>query len=124
MFYKKVTEENFTILSLRYYDNPQCTTIDEYHEDLKRFLYLQKLFKRYSDKNDLKVRLILNHIVILNNLFNPLTVDLLFFKTDKKYHTILATFLVFLKYLEDTQNTYQINSALLNILERETNRVL
>ena len=86
---------------MHHYDNTQCTTISEFEEDLRRFAYLKKLFGRYKDNNDLKERLILNHIIVLYNLFGIVTTELLFFKIDKQFWNILATFLVYLKLMPD-----------------------
>ncbi len=60
-----LNENNFIVYCMRNYDNPQCHSIEEFDEDLKRFLYLKKLLSRYKKNGDLKERLILNHQVIL-----------------------------------------------------------
>lgn len=92
-----ITDSNFLLIAMHHYDNSQCTSIVEFEEDLKRFGYLKKLFSRYKDNGDLKERLILNHIIVLYNLFGIVTTELLFFKIDKEYWNILATFLVYLE---------------------------
>ena len=84
------------MMAMHHYDNSQCVNIAEFEEDLKRFGYLKKLFYRYRENNDLKERLILNHIIILYNLFGIAATDLLFYKIDRQYWNILVTFLVFL----------------------------
>lgn len=81
---------------MHHYDNPQCTSVVEFEEDLKRFGYLKKLFNRYVENNELRERLIVNHIIVLYNLFGIVTTELLFFKIDKAYWNILATFLTFI----------------------------
>lgn len=83
------------------YDNPQCVNVAEFEEDLKRFGYLKKLFGRYKDSGELKERLIINHLTVLYNLFGIVTTDLLFFKIDKQYWDVLATFLVYLERMPD-----------------------
>lgn len=92
-----ITDSNFLLLAMHHYDNSQCTSVAEFEEDLKRFGYLKKLFGRYNDNADLKERLILNHITVLHNLFGVVTLELLFFKIDKQYWDVLATFLVYLE---------------------------
>jgi len=87
---------------MHHYDNTQCTSIAEFEEDLKRFSYLKKLFSRYAENGDLKSRLILNHIIVLFNLFGIVTPELLFFKIDKEYWGVLATFLVYLNKMPET----------------------
>lgn len=85
------------MVAMQHYDNSQCTSMAEFEEDLKRFGYLKKLFGRYKENGDLKERLILNHIIVLYNLFGIVTVELLFFKLEKQYWNALATFLVYLE---------------------------
>ena len=66
---EKLTNENFLIYCAKYYDNPQCHSTEEFIEDLRRVKYIKKLVTRYVEHNDLKERLILNHVIILNNVF-------------------------------------------------------
>jgi len=94
--FEKITEKNFLLFSMHHYDNPQCSNLDEFNEDLKRFVYLKKLFMRYKDNGDLRERLIINHIIILHNLFGIATTEMLFLKIDKEYWQTLITFLVYL----------------------------
>jgi len=96
MIEQPITEQTFLLIAMHHYDNSQCTNLAEFEEDLKRFSYLKKLFVRYKENNDLKERLILNHLIVLFNLFGTVAVELLFFKIDKEYWNILATFLVYL----------------------------
>ena len=91
-------ESNFVDYALSYYENPNCLDLDEFHEDLNRIKYIKRLFNRFDQKNSLKERLILNHIIILNNVFGATPcARILFFKIEDKYHTYLKSFL---KYLE------------------------
>jgi hypothetical protein len=66
---EKLTNDNFLIYCAKYYDNPQCHSTEEFIEDLRRVKYIKKLVTRYVEHNDLKERLILNHVIILNNVF-------------------------------------------------------
>lgn len=91
-----LNEDNFLLYAMHHYDNQQCHTVQEFEEDLKRFLYLRKLLNRYKRDGDLRERLILNHIIVLYNLFGDATTDMLFFKIDEEYWSALATFLVYL----------------------------
>lgn len=93
----ELTEDNFIIFAMKHYDNPACKGIAEFEDDLKRFRYLKRLFRKYTAGKGLKERLIVNHIVVLYNLFGiEATTNMLFFKIEKKYWTQLKTFLVFL----------------------------
>ena len=75
----------------------------EYNDDLKRFRYIKRLLKKYSSEKELKDRLILNHIVVLTNLFGPeASSKMLFFKIEKQYWSQLKTFLIYLHFMPDT----------------------
>lgn len=93
----ELTEDNFVIYAMKHYDNPACKGMAEFEDDLKRFRYLKKLFRKYTAGKGLKERLIVNHLVVLYNLFGPeAATRMLFFKIEKKYWSQLKTFLVFL----------------------------
>ena len=97
MIEQPISESNFILIAMHHYDNSQCTSLAEFEEDLKRFAYLKKLFSRYKENGDLKERLIINHIIVLYNLFGIVATELLFFKIDKQYWDALVTFLVYLE---------------------------
>jgi hypothetical protein len=93
-------ESSFLIFAARHYDMKKSSGIEEFYDDLKKFQYLKRLFKRYEEDNDLKVRLILNHLIILYNCFGPQATNLLFFKL-KDQHQYLKPFVMFLNYMPD-----------------------
>jgi len=97
----KLNDDNFVMYAMKHYDNPQCQTTKEFEEDLKRFLYLKKLFARYSRTGDLKERLILNHIIVLYNLFGEASTDMLFFKLEEEHWSALVTFLIYLNRVDE-----------------------
>lgn len=104
MHIEKLDETNFMLYAAKYYDNPSCFDTLEFYEDLNRFKYIKRLFSRYEESGELKERLILNHIIILYNLFGvPATTRMLFFKLKGFYH-LLKPFLVLLNYLPDKVN--------------------
>ena len=85
---------------MKHYNNPGCTGIDEFHEDLNRIKYIKRLLGRYDSKGMLKYRLLLNHIIILQNTFGAeQTSRILFFKLESKYYSYLKSFLSYLQYL-------------------------
>jgi len=95
-----LTEENFTLYAIKHYDNTACKGIAEFNDDLKRFRYLKRLFNKYIAGKDLKERLILNHLVVIYNLFGAeAATKMLFFKVEKEFWPQLKTFLVFLNYM-------------------------
>jgi hypothetical protein len=105
---EKLNEANFLIFAMHHYDNTQCYSLAEFEDDLKKFLYLKKLISRYKNNGDLKERLILNHIIVLYNLFGDATTKLLFYKVDEECWDILVTFLVYLDRMPETLPDYGI----------------
>lgn len=115
----KLNEDNFLIFAMRHYDNQQCHTVQEFEEDLKRFVYLRKLLNRYKKHNDLKERLILNHIIVIYNLFGDAATDMLFFKIEEEYWPSLATFLVYLNRLPDEKlSIINLDDTVVSILRK------
>ncbi len=97
-----LNDENFMIYAMKCYDSPNCI-MSEFEEDLKRIKYVKRLIKRYKTTGELKERLILNHIIILSNVFGTRNaVRMLFFKLDEQDYQILKTFLLFLGYMPDS----------------------
>ena len=94
--YERITSENVIMYAIKHYDNPQCEGEKEFQDDLKRFKYLKRLFNRYEKTGEPNERLIINHLVLLYNVFGKATTDMLFFKLEEKYWSNLKTFLVFL----------------------------
>lgn len=93
----ELTEDNFVIYAMKHYDNPACKGMSEFEDDLKKFRYLKRLFRKYTAGKGLKERLIVNHLVVIYNLFGPeAATRMLFFKIEKRYWSQLKTFLVFL----------------------------
>jgi hypothetical protein len=102
MRFDKLTNDNFLLYAAHHYDNLQCHDVSEFYEDLKRIKYIKKLFTRYVKNSELKERLILNHIIILNNVFGPIqTSKLLLFKTDESLWPLLKPFLILLNILPE-----------------------
>lgn len=101
MNFKKIDNNNFILFAAHYYDNPQCSGTDEFYEDVQRIKYIKKLLTRYKDTGDLKERLILNHLIILNNVFGPRPLcRILFFKLRDQLEYI-KPFLILLGVLPD-----------------------
>lgn len=103
-----LTEDNFLTYAMHHYDNSQCYSLEEFNDDLKRFLYLKKLFNRYKNECDLKENLILNHLIVIYNIFGDEATNMLFFKIDKEYWDTLVTFLVFLNRMPEELPQYKL----------------
>ena len=107
----KLNEGNFLVYAMHHYDNPQCNSILEFEEDMKRFLYLKKLLSRYKNNGELRERLILNHIIVLYNIFGESTTRMLFYKIEPSCWDTLTTFLVYLERMPETLPEFNIVSS-------------
>lgn len=99
----KLDETNFLLYAAKHYDNPQCFDTLEFYEDLARFKYIKRLFNRYEEAGELKERLVLNHLIILYNVFGTAATRMLFFKLDG-YHHMLKPFIVLLGHMPEIIN--------------------
>ena len=100
--FHKLTLDNIMMFAMKHYDNPSCVDDKEFLDDMKRFKYLKRLFRKYDTSKVLKIRLILNHIIVLANVFGvDASSTLLFFKIDRKHWPVLKTFLVYLNYMPE-----------------------
>jgi|TARA_R100000030_G_scaffold97008_1_gene85640 hypothetical protein len=98
---KKLTEETFLLYAAKHYDNPQLQSEEEFYDDLKKFKYIKRLFNKYAETGKLKERLILNHIVVLSNVFGPeAAVKMLFLRLPEYLH-YLKPFLIMLSVLPE-----------------------
>ena len=98
--FKEITKDNWLLFAQQNYDNPTIEDEKEFYEDIKRIRYLKRLFRKYTTTGNLKVRLVVNHLIILQNVFGvEAAITLLLFKIDKQYWGMLKTFLEYLEYL-------------------------
>ena len=104
MRFDELNEKNYLMFAIKHYDNPQSVTVDDFMEDMKKFKYLKRLLKRYLKTGVLRVNLILNHLIILFNVFCEGTIPLLMYKLGEEYYSIIKTFLFYLNRI-DPQNT-------------------
>jgi hypothetical protein len=96
MSFDDLTNDNILIYAVKAYDKPNCI-MSEFKEDMKRFNYLKRLFKRYRKIGELREQLVLNHLVVIYNVFGPeVATRLLFFKMAKDDYSALKTYLLFL----------------------------
>jgi|TARA_Y100000034_G_C6668513_1_gene293356 hypothetical protein len=98
----KLNDKTFLLYAIKQYNNPQCCDLDEFNEDINRIKYIKRLLRRYDKTGELRERLILNHIIILGNLFSPKVASrLLMFKIEEELHSYLKTFLLFLDFIPE-----------------------
>ena len=99
-----LNDENFMMYAVKCYNSPQCI-MSEFEGDIKRTKYLKRLFRRYKTTKILKERLILNHIILLNNVFGvEATSRILFYKIDERDYDLLKTFLDYLRLMPPQVN--------------------
>ena len=102
--FKKITSENVNIFAIKHYDNPHCENEKEFYDDMKKFKYIKRLLRKYKETNVLKERLILNHIIVLRNLFgSEACVTLLLFKIQQEYFGTLKSFLLYLNMIREDE---------------------
>lgn len=101
-----LTEENLFIYAAKHYYNPRYIDADEFNEDLKRFKYIKRLLNRYEETGKLSERLILNHLIIVFNVFGiEAGLKILEFKLDNRHWPQIKPFLIFLRYIRNDQYT-------------------
>jgi len=91
-----LNDDTFLVYAIKNYNNPECTGMNDFEDDVKRFKYLKRLFNRYETSEVLSDRLIINHLIVLYNVFDVAATTMLFYKTEERHWPILKTFLVFL----------------------------
>jgi hypothetical protein len=99
--FDELNNDNIMMYAVKAYDKPNCI-LSEFKEDMKRFNYLKRLFKRYRKYNELREQLVLNHLVVICNVFGPEVASrLLFFKMAKDDYPALKTYMLFLNIMPD-----------------------
>lgn len=102
MNFDDVNDDNFIIFAMKFYENPQCLSEKDFHNDLKILKYIKRLLNRYKKTGEIKTRLMLNHLIMLGNVFPiEILVRILFLKIPCDYWKELKTFLIFLKYMPE-----------------------
>jgi hypothetical protein len=97
MRFDELNESNYMLFAIKFYDNPQAVTKDDFESDLKRIRYIKRLLKRYKNTGELKIHLIMNHLIILFNVFHDAAVPLLFYNLEEDLWPSIKSFLIFLR---------------------------
>jgi hypothetical protein len=105
MRFDELNENNYILFAIKYYENPQSVTMEDFESDLKRIRYVKRLLKRYKNTGELKTHLILNHLIILFNVFNDAAVPLLFYNLEEELWPSIKSFLLFLNRLPEYPKT-------------------
>lgn len=106
MIFNELNKDNFLLFAIKYYQNPQAVTRKDFEKDLNHFKYIKRLLKRYKKDGELKTHLLLNHFIILYNIFGEAATPMLFFKIDRDMWPAMKTFIVFLGKLPEYPKCY------------------
>ena len=96
MIFNELNEDNFLLFAIKNYENPQAVTKEDFDKDLNHFKYIKRLLKRYKNTGQLKTHLLLNHFIILYNIFGEATTPMLFFKIEEDLWSSMKSFILFL----------------------------
>ena len=120
---KEITKDNWLLFAQHHYDNPTLQKEQEFYDDIKRFKYLKRLFRKYKATENIKIRLVLNHVIVLANVFGvEAACILLLYKVEKIYWPYLKSVLVYLDYLYPHElNDVKTDKNIDEILKKELN---
>jgi len=121
--FKEITKDNWLLFAQHHYDNPTLQKEQEFYDDIKRFKYLKRLFRKYKATKNIKIRLVLNHVIVLANVFGvEAACILLLYKVEKIYWSYLKSVLVYLDYLYPHElNDVKTDKKIDDILKEELN---
>lgn len=106
MIFDELNEDNFLLFAIKNYENPQAVTKEDFDKDLNHFKYIKRLLKKYKNGGELRTHLLLNHFIILYNIFGDAATPMLFFKIENDLWSVMKTFIVFLSRLPDYPKCY------------------
>ena len=122
MIFNELNEDNFLLFAIKHYENPQAVTREDFDKDLNHFKYIKRLLKRYKNNGELKTHLLLNHFIILYNIFGEATTPMLFFKIEKELWSSMKSFIIFLnrlpEYTKSTIHDIQVDLNCLSELQK------
>ena len=96
MLFSELNEENFLLFAIKNYENPQAVSREDFEKDLNHFRYIKRLLKRYKITGELKSHLLINHFIILYNIFGEAATPMLFFMIEEDLWSVMKTFIIFL----------------------------
>ena len=96
MIFHELNNDNFLLFAIKHYESPQAVTKEDFERDLNHFKYIKRLLKRYRSTGELRIHLLINHFIILYNIFGEAATPMLFFKIEKELWSALKSFIMFL----------------------------
>ena len=125
MIFHELNQDNFLLFAIQNYNNPQAVTKEDFDRDINHFKYIKRLLKRYKANGELKTHLILNHFIILYNIFGDATTPMLFYKLEKELWSSVKSFVVFLNRLPEYPHCYihdiDLDNNCIELLNRAVN---
>lgn len=106
MHFNELNEDNFLLFAIKNYENPQAVTKEDFDKDLNHFKYIKRLLKRYRNTGQLKTHLLINHFIVLYNIFGEAATPMLFYKIERDLWDVMKTFIIFLNRLPEYPRTY------------------
>ena len=106
MLFDHLNEDNFLLFAIKNYEIPQAVTKEDFDKDLNHFKYIKRLLKRYKNTGVLKTHLLLNHFIVLYNIFGEAATPMLFFKIEEDLWSSMKSFIMFLNKLPEYPKTY------------------
>jgi hypothetical protein len=106
MLFNELNDDNFILFAIKNYENPQAVTKEDFDKDLNHFKYIKRLLKRYKNTGVLKTHLLLNHFIILYNIWGEATTPMLFFKIDQDLWSSMKAFIMFLNRFPEYPQTH------------------
>jgi len=106
MIFTELNEENFQLFAIKNYENPQAVTKEDFDKDLNHFKYIKRLLKRYKNTGELKTHLLINHFIVLYNIFGDAATPMLFYKIEENLWSVMKTFVIFLNRLPETPKCF------------------
>ena len=106
MIFNELNEDNFLLFAIKNYENPQAVTKEDFDKDLNHFKYIKRLLKRYKNTGELKVPLLINHFIVLYNIFGEAATPMLFFKIERELWSTMKTFVLFLNKIPEYPKCY------------------
>ena len=106
MFFNELNDDNFILFAVKHYENPQAVTKKDFEKDLNHFKYIKRLLKRYKNTCELKIHLLINHFIVLYNIFGEAATPMLFHKIEPELWPVMKTFVLFLNKLPEYPHCY------------------
>ena len=105
MRFDELNEDNYILFAIKNYENPHSVTKEDFFDDLKKFKLIKKIFKKFCNDGKINIKLLINHFLILYNVFGEATTPLLFYKIDRLYWSLIKTTIMYLGRFPDYPKT-------------------